>query len=59
MPDGMQRIGYDSDTHNYRFRDGAGNVFEGGESGGELRLVERASDKAKFGESVVAAGLLR
>ena len=45
VPDGMQRIGYDSDTHRFTFRDTAGNIYEGDEYGGELRLVERPSDK--------------
>ena len=44
VPDGMQRIGYDSDTHNYTFRDGKGNVYIGDEYGGELRLVSRPTD---------------
>ena len=45
MPEGMQRIAYDSDTNRYTFRDTDGSVYEGGEYGGNLRLVSRPSSK--------------
>lgn len=41
MPAGMQRIGYDSDTQRYTFRDSDGCIYEGTEYGGMLTLVSR------------------
>ncbi len=42
-PEGMERIGYDSDTHRYTFRQADGSLYEGSEYGGDLRLVSRPS----------------
>lgn len=43
----MQRIGYDSDTQRYTFRDSDGCIYEGGTSGGDLVLVSRPTVKSK------------
>lgn len=39
LPEGMTRIGYDSDTGRYRFRDKDGSIWEGPEGAeyGEMR----------------------
>jgi hypothetical protein len=39
LPEGMTRIGYDSDTGRYRFRDKDGSIWEGAEGAeyGEMR----------------------
>ncbi|KIP10550.1 hypothetical protein PHLGIDRAFT_28382 [Phlebiopsis gigantea 11061_1 CR5-6] len=47
VPSGMQRIGYDSDTQRYTFRDSDGCIYEGGTSGGDLVLVSRPTVKSK------------
>lgn len=41
LPSGMERIGYDSDTQRYTFRDSDGCIYEGSETGGMLTLVSR------------------
>ncbi|EKM59012.1 uncharacterized protein PHACADRAFT_249166 [Phanerochaete carnosa HHB-10118-sp] len=41
MPAGMERIGYDSDTQRYTFRDSDGCIYEGNEYGGTLTLISR------------------
>ena len=46
----MTRIGYDSDTQCYVFRDADGSVYEGEVSGGNLRLVSRPGQKTEQGE---------
>ncbi len=51
LPDGMQRIGYDSDTHRYTFRDRQGAIWQGGEYGGELRQVSGPPGSSKNGTS--------
>ncbi|KAI0693463.1 hypothetical protein BC835DRAFT_1415869 [Cytidiella melzeri] len=48
IPDGMERIGYDSDTHRYTFRDAQGVVWEGRECGGELTRMTGAPQHGKF-----------
>jgi len=45
MPAGMERIGYDSDTQRYTFRDSDGCIYEGTEYGGTLKLVSRPHKK--------------
>ncbi|GJE83942.1 hypothetical protein PsYK624_000150 [Phanerochaete sordida] len=45
LPAGMERIGYDSDTQRYTFRDSDGCIYEGSESGGMLTLVSRPHRK--------------
>lgn len=47
----MEKIGYDSDTHRYTFRDSDGCIYEGGESGGSLTLVSRPTQRSKRGKS--------
>ena len=46
----MQRIGYDSDTQRYKFRDSDGSIYEGGTYGGDLILVSRPTMKTKQGK---------
>ncbi|KAJ7083307.1 hypothetical protein B0H15DRAFT_850542, partial [Mycena belliarum] len=45
LPEGMERIGYDSDTGRYYFRDQAGAVWEGAE-GAEFSEMTRVSSGA-------------
>ncbi|KIM82305.1 carbohydrate-binding module family 50 protein [Piloderma croceum F 1598] len=54
LPEGMKRVGYDSDSGRYYFRDGAGVVYEGGQgaefgemtrvSGAPVAIPEESSD---------------
>ncbi|KAJ6601024.1 hypothetical protein DFH09DRAFT_900466 [Mycena vulgaris] len=45
LPEGMERIGYDTDTGRYYFRDQAGAVWQGAE-GAEFSQMTRVSDGA-------------
>ena len=47
----MVRIGYDSDTQRYQFRDSDGSIYEGSVYGGDLKLVSRpkAANASKAG----------
>ncbi|KAI0706016.1 hypothetical protein C8T65DRAFT_652470 [Cerioporus squamosus] len=54
LPEGMKRVGYDSDTGKYYYRDGGGSLWEGAEGAqyGELKRVSHApiptgSDRAQ------------
>lgn len=52
LPEGMQRIGYDSDTRRYTFRDQHGGIWEGSpgeEFGGELRQISGPTVPANDG----------
>ncbi|KAJ7842196.1 hypothetical protein B0H14DRAFT_2781160 [Mycena olivaceomarginata] len=45
LPEGMERIGYDSDTGRYYFKDGGGAVWQGAQ-GAEFSQMTRVSDGA-------------
>ncbi|KAF5311846.1 hypothetical protein D9619_002522 [Psilocybe cf. subviscida] len=61
LPEGMKRIGYDADEGRYYFRDGAGNVWRGGQRAefGEMTRVnslppvihEEEDDEEEDGEA--------
>ncbi|KAJ7603634.1 hypothetical protein DFH06DRAFT_1256405 [Mycena polygramma] len=50
LPEGMERIGYDSDTGRYYFRDRDGSVWQGAQ-GAEFSEMTRVSDGAEANAS--------
>jgi len=52
-PDGMEKIGYDSDTRCYTFRDADGAVYEGADGGGHLRCISSPTHSAKHDDEPV------
>nr|GAT55772.1 peptidoglycan-binding domain protein [Mycena chlorophos] len=50
LPEGMTRIGYDTDTGRYYFRDRDGSVWQGAE-GAEFSEMTRVSDAGSYGNN--------
>ena len=59
LPEGMERIGYDSETGRYTFRDVNGAVYEGSpgaEFGGELKLISGPVHSGRIGARIRVSG---
>ncbi|KAK7035997.1 peptidoglycan-binding domain protein [Favolaschia claudopus] len=58
LPEGMERIGYDSDTGRYYFRDSDGSVWQGAQ-GAEFSEMTRVSDGESSRDQDVEAAPVR